>query len=185
MLETITGTGRDKSEHRNKRTERWALTYWRRHREGQVRTQEESHRARGTHTLETALGWTCQDTKRIPPSEGHSHPGDGIGRDRSGHRKNPIERGALTFWRRHGEGQVRTQKNPTERGALTFWRQHREGQVRTQKESHRAMGTHPLETASGRTSQYTQRIPPSDGHSHTGDGIGRDKSGYRKNPTER
>ena len=70
-------------------------------REEQVRIQKESHRARGTHTLKTASEGTSQDTKRIPPSEGHSLSGDGIGRDTSGHKMNPTERGALTNWRRH------------------------------------------------------------------------------------
>ena len=89
------------------------------------------------------LGETSQDTEEIPPSEGHSPPGDGIGREKSGHRK-----------------------NLTERGALTYWRRYHEGQVRTQKESHQARGTHILEIASGGTCQDTERIPPSDRHSH-------------------
>ena len=83
------------------------------------------------------------------PSKGHLHPGDGIARDKS------------------GQG-----KNLTERGALTFWRQHQEGQVRTWKESEQARGTHQLETASGWTSQDTEGIGPSEGHSHPGDGMG-------------
>ena len=224
------GIGRDKSGHRKTPTERGALTFWRRHREGQVRTQKESHRARGTHILETggqvrtqkefhramgthpletASGGTSQDTETIPPSDGHSHTGDGIGRDKSGHRNNPIERGATHILETasggtsqntkripsneghslSGDGIGRDKsehrKNSTERTALTRWRRHREGQVRIQKESHRAMGTHQLQTTSGRTSQDTERIPPKDGHSPTGDGIGRNKSGYRKNPTKR
>ena len=188
---------------------------------------------RGTHTLEMVSGGTSQDRERIRPSEGHSHAGDGVGRNKSGQRKDPTGRGALTNWTRHRDGQVRTQKesdpargthqletvgreksghgeNPTARGALTDWRRHREGQVKTQKESDRVRGTHILETASGGTSQDTERIRPNEGHSHTGnsivwttqdtertrlrpneghsqaeDSIGRDKSGHRKNPTER
>ena len=66
--------------------------------------------------------------------------------------------------------------DPTGRGALTSWRRHREGQVRTWKESDRASGTYVLETASGRTRQDTERIKLSEGHSLSGDGIGRDKS---------
>ena len=150
------------SGHEKNPTKRGALTNWRRHREGQVRTRKESDRAMGTHFLETASGGTSQDTERLQPSKGHSLSGDGIGRDRSGHRK-----------------------DPTERGALTNWRQHQEGQVRTRKESDRARGTYSLETASGGTSQDTGRIRPSEGHSLPGDGIGRDKSGHGKNPTER
>ena len=98
-------------------------------------TQKESDRARGTHILEIALGGTSQDTERIRPSEGHSHPGDGIGRVNSRYGKNPTRRGALTSWRRHGEVQVRTQK-----------------------EFDRARGTHSLETVSGGTSQDTEMI---------------------------
>ena len=88
-------------------------------REGQVKTRKESDRARGTHILETASGGTGQDTERNRPSEGHSLSGDRIGRDKSGYGKKQTERGALTNWRPHPEGQVRIQKKPTERGALT------------------------------------------------------------------
>ena len=124
--------GRDKSGHRRNSTKRGTLTFWRRHREGQVRTWKESDQARGTHRLESASGQvrlrkesdrvrgthqlkmasggTSEDTQRIRPSEGHSRPGDGIRRDKSGHGKNPIKRGALTNWRRHRGGQVRTPK---------------------------------------------------------------------------
>ena len=154
--------GRDKSGHGKSPTERGALTSWRRHREGQVRTQKESYRARGTHQLETTSGGISQDTERIRPSKGHSHPRDDIGRDKSEHRM-----------------------RPTERGTLTPWRRHRDRQVRTQKQSHRVRGTHILETASRGTSQDTERVAPSEGHSPTGDSIGRDKSGHGKNPTER
>src|SRR5580698_8158487 len=145
--------GRDKSGHGKNPTERGALTLWRPHREGQVRTRKESDRARRTHGLETASGGTSQDTERIRPTEAHSRTGDRIGRDKSGHGK-----------------------NPTDRGALTNWRPHREGQVRTRKESDRPRRTHHLETASGGTSQDTERIRPTEAHSLPGDGIGRDKS---------
>jgi hypothetical protein len=176
------GIGRDKSGHGKNPTEQGALTNWRQHREGQVRTWKESDRARRTHELETTSGGTSQDMERIRPSEAHSHPGDGIGRDKSGHRK-----------------------NPTKRGSLTLWRRHREGQVRTRKESDRVRHTHVLEMASGGTSQDTEtiqlseahsrpgggtsqdteRIRPTKAHSHPGDSIGRDKSGHGKNPTNR
>ena len=100
-------------------------------------------------------------------------------------------------------------KNATKLAALTSWRRHQEGQVRIQKESDRARGTHSLETASGGTSQDTERIRPGKGHSHSGDGIGggisqdrerirpskghshprdrtgRDMSGYSKDRTKR
>ena len=120
------GIGRDKSGHGKDPTGREALTNSRRHQEGQVTTRKVSDRERGTHSLETVSGGTSQDTQRIRPSAGHSLSGDGIGRDKSGH------------------GKILTS-----RWALTNWRQHREGQVRTQRESDRARGTHILEMASG------------------------------------
>ena len=126
-----------------------------------VRTRKESDLVRGTHILEAASGETRQDIERIRPAE-HSHPGDGIGRGKSGHGK-----------------------NPTGREALTNWRRHREGQVTTRKESDRARGTHSLKMASGGTSQDTQRIRPSAGHSLPGDGIGMDKLGHGKILTSR
>jgi hypothetical protein len=141
----------DKSEHRKNPTEQGTLTNWRGHREGQVRTWKESDQAMHTHFLERASGGASQDTERVRPREAHSRTGEGIGRDKSGHGKNPTKQGALTSWRGDQEGQVRTQKeshqarghslagesirrdesghgkNPTERGALTNWRGHREG----------------------------------------------------------
>ena len=175
--------GRDKSGYGQDPAKRGALTYWRRRREEQVRIRKESNRARGTHILETASGGTSQGTERIRPGKGHSLSGDRIGWDKSGRGKNPTQRGALTFWRRRQEGQVR--RNQTERGALTPWRRHREGPVRTQKESDRARGTHILETASGGTSQETEIIRPSEGHSLPGDSIGWDKSGHGMNEIQR
>ena len=53
------------------------------------------------------------------------------------------------------------------------------------KKSDRPRSTHQLETAQGGTSQDTERIRPTEAHSHTGDRTGRDKSGHRKNPTDR
>ena len=134
------------SGHRNNPTDRGTLTSWRRKTEGLVRTQKESDRPRHTHSLETANRGTCQDTERIRPTKAHSHPGDGRQkRDLSGHRKNPIDRGSLTDWRRQTEGLVSTLKesdrprpthslktadmdlsahqiNPTNRVPLTSWR---------------------------------------------------------------
>jgi cytidylate kinase len=159
-LESADGVG--VSKYQKQATKRGAPTIWRPHQEGQVRTRKEFDRARHTHELETASGGTSQDTERIRPSEVHSRTGDRIGRDKSG----------------HGE-------NLTKRGALADWKPHREGQVRTRKESDRARRTHGLETALGGTSQDTERIRPSEAHSQTGDHIRRDKSGHRKNPTER
>jgi hypothetical protein len=84
-------------------------------------TRKGSDRARGTHSLETAEGGSVQDTERSRPSKGNSRPGNRRGRDKSGHEKKVTERGALTNWRPHREGQVRTQEKETEQGALTFW----------------------------------------------------------------
>ena len=166
--QTGDGIGKDKSGHGKNHTERGTLTFWRRHREVQVRTQKESHGARGTHILETASAGASQDTKRIRPSKGHSHPRDGIGRDKSGHGGNPNERGHLLS----GDGtsqdaeQIRPskgrsptgdgirgdksedRKNQTKEGALTLWRRHRHrgGQVRIGKGSDQVRDTHILET---------------------------------------
>jgi hypothetical protein len=113
--------GRDKSGH-GKVIERGALTFWRPHRKGQVRTREECDRAGSTHFLETASeeqirterkqlsevyslpgdsigrvkSGTSIEIGRMRLSEIHSHPGDRIERDKSRHRKNATERGALT-----------------------------------------------------------------------------------------
>ena len=65
---------------------------------GQVR-RKETNRARGTHFLETAEVGTSQDTEKNRASEGHSLPRDRGGGDKSRHRKELIERGALTSWR--------------------------------------------------------------------------------------
>ena len=199
--------GRDKSGHRNNPTGQGPLTDWRPHRVGQVRTQKESNRPRPTHSLKTAQGGTSQNTERIRSTEAHSHTGDRTGRDKSGHGKNTIDRGQLTLWRPHREGQVRTReesdrprpthqlettgrdklghgKNPTDRGPLTSWRPHREGQVRTRKESNRPRPTHQLETAQGGTSQDTERNRSTKANSPTGDRTGRGKSGHGKNPTD-
>jgi len=125
-----------------------------------IRIRKEIDRARGTHRLETAEGGTSQDTERKQPTKAHSPTGDGRGRDKSGHGK-----------------------KATDQGTLTFWRWQREGQVRTRKESDRLRHTHFLEMAEGGTSQDTERKRPTEGHSQTGDGRGRDKSGHRKKVT--
>ena len=108
------GRGRNMSGHQKKPADRGALTSWRRQREELVRTQKETDRPRRTHFLETAEGGTCQDmertdrlrrthiletagggtcqdTERNGPTEAHSHPGDGMGWDLSGHRKKPTD----------------------------------------------------------------------------------------------
>ena len=67
-----------------------------------------------------------QDMKRIQLSERHSQTGEHRQTDKSGHRK-----------------------NLTERGALTSWRVQMDRQVRTWKESNQVRGTHILESADG------------------------------------
>ena len=184
----------------------------------------------GAHSLEMASGGTSQDTERIRSCEGHSHSGDGIGRDKSGHEKiRPGDGCSLSgdgigrdksAHRRIGPSEVHSlpgdgigkdnqdterirssevhslsgdsierdksghKKSSSEQWALTLWSRHREGEVRTRKESDRARGTHFLETASGRTSQCTETMRPSEWHSLPGDSIGSDKSEHGKNLTE-
>jgi hypothetical protein len=96
--------------------------------EGQVRTQKESERARGTHSLESVNGGIGEGTERNQGYEGHSLSGE-CRRERSEETK-----------RKRAGGQ----------GALTSWRVQMEGQVRTQNKSKRARGTHQLESAEGR-----------------------------------
>jgi len=91
--------GSNKSEHRMKLTKRGALTNCRQKRKGQVRTQNRTDQARGTHFLETIEGGTSHNTERNQLSKGHSHPRDHRGRDNSGHGKELTEKGGLTSWR--------------------------------------------------------------------------------------
>jgi len=150
-------TGRDLSGHGKKAAKQGALTPWRPHQEELVRTWKESSQARGTHTLETTSGGTCQTWKESEP-------------------------GALTPWRPHQEELVRTWKESSqargthsletisggtcqtwkesEPGALTPWRPHQEELVRTWKESSQARATHSLETTSGGTCQTWKESEP-------------------------
>src|SRR6266850_408285 len=100
----------DKSGHGRNLSEQGALTFWRAQMDGQVRTRKESERVRGTHFLESTDGWASQDTEGIRASEGHSPTGEHRWTDKSGHGRNPSERGALTNWRAQMDGQVRTRK---------------------------------------------------------------------------
>ena len=144
-----------------KLTDRGRLTSWRRQREGLVRTRKETDRPRCTHQLETAERGTCQDTERNQLTEADPHPGDGRERDLSGHGK-----------------------KLTDRGGLTIWRRQREGLVRTRKETDRSRCTHQLETAERGTCQDTERNRPTEAHSQTGDGRGKDLSGHGKKLTD-
>jgi len=94
-------------------------------------------------------------------SKGHSLSGEPRQRDKSGHRK-----------------------NAGQQGALTSWRAKRERQVRTWKEFELASATHALETTDGETSQDTERLQANNGHSRPGDPRQRDKSGHRKNVSQ-
>ena len=57
--------------------------------------------ARGTHFLESPDGKTERQirTQRMQVSKGHSHPGQPRQRDKSEHRMNASQQGALTFRR--------------------------------------------------------------------------------------
>src|SRR6267142_3697409 len=89
-----------------------ALTSWRVQRDRRLWTRKQTDRQRSTYFLENPEGGTSQDTETTPASEGHSLPGLHRGRDKSGHGNNLSERGALTSWRAHMDGQVRTWKQP-------------------------------------------------------------------------
>ena len=158
---------------RKETNERRALTCWRRRTEGLVRTWIETDRPRHTHQLETADGGTCQDTERNWPTEAHSLPGDGRGRELSGHgRKTDRPRrthfletedgGSCQDMEKHrpteahsptGESTGRSlsghRKKLTNRGALTSWRWQREGPIRTWKETDQPRRAHSLEMAEG------------------------------------
>ena len=117
LRHSLPGDGResDFSGHPTKPTEPGPLTNWRRQREGLVRTPKGIDSSMGAHHLKTTEGATCQDIERNRPSEVHSLPGDGGGSEMSGHRKQSIDRWALTLWRRQREGLVGTRKKSTER----------------------------------------------------------------------
>ena len=142
MLEGRDRIGRDKSGHGKKAAERWAsmgthsthiLEMASR---GKVRNTERNRASEGHLLPGDPNGGISQDTERKRPSNEHSHSGDHIGRDKSGHENKAAEQGVLTLWRPHWEGQVRTWK---ETGPA-------------------ARDTHQLVTASGWTSQDTERM---------------------------
>ena len=57
--------------------------------------------------------------------------------------------------------------------------------MRTRKETDRPRRTHTLETAETGTCEDTERNRPTEAHSHTRDGRGRDLSGHEKKLTDR
>jgi len=69
---------------------------------------EKTEQARGTHFLEAAEGGTRQDTERNQLRKENSPTGDHRERDLSGHGKKAAKPEALTNWRPHSEGIVRT-----------------------------------------------------------------------------
>ena len=107
-------------------------------------------------------GGIGDDTEKDRPTKAHSPSGDGRGKDLSGHGK-----------------------KSTDRGALTNWRRQREGIVRTRKEIDQPRRTHILETEEGGNCQDTKRNRPTEAHSHSGDGRGRDLSGHGKKSIDR
>ena len=94
-------------------------------------------------------------------TKAHSRSGDSRGRDLSGYAR-----------------------KQTDRGTLTFWRWQRERLVRIRKETNRPRRTHKLEMAEGGTC-HTQGNRPTEAHSLSGDGRGRDLSGHARKPTNR
>ena len=161
----------------------------------------------GTHFLETAEGWTCQDTEKsgqatgthsLEAAEGGSvrtwresdwvtgtHSLDHRGRDLLGHGKKPTERWALTNWRPQRVGLVSTWRESDRATGTHQLETEGEGLVSTRKESDCVAGTHWLETGEGGTCQHTERKRLSDGHSLPGDHRGRVLSGHGKTATER
>jgi len=102
-----------------------------------VRTRKGNERAKCTHSLESISGGTTkgtEETKQARRTHGLESVLGGTSEDMK--RKKVSERGALTLWRVHREGQVRA-------------REDRDEQVRTQKDSKRGSSTHGLESALG------------------------------------
>ena len=177
MLETTEGG----TCQTRKETDRGTLTNWRWQRDRCVRTRKETDRPRRTHQLETTEGGTCQDTQTNRPTEAHSPTGNGRRRDLSGHRKKPIDRGALTIWRRQREGLVMIRKE-TDRPRHTHQLETAEGGTcQDTQRTDRPRRTHILETAEGGACQDTQRNRPTEAHSLPGGGTGRDLSEHAKN----
>jgi hypothetical protein len=101
---------------------------------GTSQNGEKTEQVTGTHVLESADRGIGQSGKGNGGSNGHSHPGEHRGRDKS-------------EW----------EKEPSERRALTSWRMQREDQVRMGKETEQATSTHVLERADGGTNQSGKR----------------------------
>jgi len=65
---------------------------------------------RGTHQLESADRQTGQDMEGIQVTKGHSLAEEHRQMDKSGHKENLSDQGALTSWRAQTDGQVITWK---------------------------------------------------------------------------
>ena len=81
------------SGHGNNAAEGEKLTVWKRQTDGFVRVWIGRDRVRGTHSLETADGRTCQDMEKKPLSRRHSPTEDGRWRDLSRHGKKTTMQG--------------------------------------------------------------------------------------------
>ena len=200
------GKRRGLSGHGKQPTKRGVLTFWRRQREGLVRTWKETDRPRRTHQLETAEEGICQDTERNRPTESRSLSGDGRGasqdtenlpRERRTHFLQTAEGGTCQDTERNrsieacslpGDGRGRNlsgyRKTPTERCTHQL-ETAEDGLVRTLKETDAPRHTHILEMATGGSCQDMERNRPSEAYSLSGDGRGRDLSGHGRKPTNR
>lgn len=107
------------SGHGKKRPRR-ALTSWRPHRKGQVRTRKECYRAKSSHILEAPSQRTIQHTKWMRPREGHSQTVDRVGRNKSGHGNSETYLVHSHPGERIGTTKFGHRNSVTEKGALTF-----------------------------------------------------------------
>jgi hypothetical protein len=114
-----------------------------------------------------------------PASEGGSRAVEGGRKDKSGQRKKVRERGELTLCRPTRVKQVRAAKNARGRGAHALSSATREIS-KGSKKSQQVRSTHQLLSAEGETCYDSKENPESEGHSHTVEHRGRDKSGQQK-----
>ena len=176
----------DFSGRGKKLTDQGPLTSWRQQREGLVRIKKETVRPRPTHILETAEGGICQDTERNRPIKAHSPTGNNRGRGWSKYGKKPTNQGPLTLWRWQREELVRTRKK-TDQAITTYILEMVEGGTCHDTErTDRPSPTHQLEMAEGGTCQDVERTRSTKAHLLPGDSGGRNLSGYGKKnrPTE-
>src|SRR6267142_2642539 len=105
--------------------------------------------------------------------------------DKSAHRNNPTERGALTNWSADGQTNQDTETiRPSEGHSLPGERRRMD---KSGPETIRPSEGHSLpgeRRPDGQSSQDTETIQPSEGHSLPGERRRTDKSGHGNNPTE-